>query len=135
MAEHLAVKADPKRPYKAIAAGVLAFLGLLWANLQGVDNWSTLGFQDWVTIIVPTILTFGGTYFVSNPTVAVHRLEHGYAILGALGLGLIVLTVLLLVATLLKVVVVSWVVLIVLFVIGLVLLWLDGRGPHGRGVV
>lgn len=61
------VIADPKRPYKAYAAAAIAFLGLLWANLQGVEDWGSLGFQDWMTIIVPTILTFGGTYLVQNP--------------------------------------------------------------------
>lgn len=59
------------------------------------------------------------------------RGEAGYAVLGAIGLGLVILTVLLLVATLLKVVAISWVVLIVLFVIGVVLLALDG-GWHRR---
>lgn len=59
--------------------------------------------------------------------------EAGYAVLGALGLGLVVLSVILLVTTLLKAFVVAWPVLIVLFVVGLVLLFLD-RG-NTRGVV
>lgn len=59
--------------------------------------------------------------------------EAGYTILGALGVGIIVLTVLLLVLTLLKVFAVSYIVLVVLFVIGLVLLLVDSR--HGRGVL
>ena len=45
-----------------------ALLGLIWANLQGVEDWGTLDFQDWVTIVVPAVLVFGATYFVSNPT-------------------------------------------------------------------
>ena len=64
---HAAVKADAKRPYKAYAAAAVALLGLLWANLQGVEEWGSLDFQDWVTIVVPAVLTFGATYFVSNP--------------------------------------------------------------------
>jgi hypothetical protein len=46
--------------------------------------------------------------------------------LGALGLGMIVLAVLLAVLTLLKVAAFSWVVLVVIFVIGLVLVWIGG---------
>lgn len=64
-----AVEDDPKKPWKAYAATAIAFLGLIWANLQGVESWGTLDFQDWVTIVVPAILTFGGTYMVSNPKV------------------------------------------------------------------
>lgn len=63
------VEADPKRPWKAYAAMVVAFIGLLWANLQGVEDFGTLDFQDWLTIVVPTIITFGATYFVENPKV------------------------------------------------------------------
>lgn len=60
-------KPDPKRPYKAYIAMALALLGLIWANLQGVEEWGTLSFQDWMTIVIPAILVFGGTYFVPNP--------------------------------------------------------------------
>ena len=63
------VIADPKRPWKAYAALVVAFIGLVWANLQGVEEWSSLDVQDWVTIIVPSVLTFGATYVVENPKV------------------------------------------------------------------
>jgi ABC-type amino acid transport system permease subunit len=52
--------------------------------------------------------------------------EGGYTVLGALGLGMIVLAVLLAVLTLLKVAAFSWVVLVVIFVIGLVLVWIGG---------
>ena len=65
---NLVGKADPKRPYKAYVAAAFALLGLIWANLQGVEDWGTLDFQDWVTIVVPAVLVFGATYFVSNPT-------------------------------------------------------------------
>lgn len=62
-----------------------------------------------------------------------NRNEGGYAVLGALGLGLIVLSVILLVTTLLKAFVVSIPVLVILFIVGLVLLFLDRR--NGSGVV
>lgn len=55
------------------------------------------------------------------------KTDGGYAILGALGLGLVVLTVILLVLTVLNVVNVGWVALAVLFVVGLVLMLIDSR--------
>jgi hypothetical protein len=67
------VVADPKKPWKAIAAAVFAFLGLFWANLQGVEDLGTLDLMDWVTIIIPTLVTFGATYFVENPKVVKTR--------------------------------------------------------------
>lgn len=63
------VEADPRKPYKAIAALVVTFLGLLWANLEGKEQWDTLGFQDWVTIIVPTVLATAAVYGIRNPKV------------------------------------------------------------------
>lgn len=60
---------NPRRPYKAIAALVVTFLGLLWANLEGKESWGTLGFQDWVTIVVPTVLATAAVYGIRNPTV------------------------------------------------------------------
>lgn len=68
------VEADPKRPWKAIAATAVAFLGLLWANLEGHrDNLGNLTLNEWVTIVVPTILAFAATYAVRNPKVAERR--------------------------------------------------------------
>ena len=61
------LESDPKRPWKALVAGVVAFLGTLWAQLQGVEDWNTLGLRDWLTIVVPTVLAFAGTYLVRNP--------------------------------------------------------------------
>jgi hypothetical protein len=62
-------KPDPGRPWKAVAALVVAALGMIWANLLGADTWETLNFQEWLTIIVPPILTALGVYFVPNPQV------------------------------------------------------------------
>lgn len=61
------IVADPKRPYKAIAAFVITVLGLLWANLAGRDSLGDMTLMEWLTIIVPTILTTGAVYGVSNP--------------------------------------------------------------------
>jgi hypothetical protein len=67
MSTNTPVEADPTKPYKAYVATALALVGLIWANLNGVEDWGTLGFQDWVTFIVPAVLVFGGTYAVENP--------------------------------------------------------------------
>lgn len=87
------------------------------------------------TITGGTGPAFGTSEVLSPPAPAYQgsalKGQAGYAVLGAIGIGLIILTVLLLVATLLKLVAVSWIVLIVLFVIGVVLLALDG-GVHRR---
>ncbi len=64
-----AAEADPRKPYKAIAALVVTFIGLLWANLEGKEQWDTLGFQDWVTIVVPTVLATAAVYGIRNPKV------------------------------------------------------------------
>lgn len=64
------VVADPRRPWKAVTAGVVAFAGLLWANLAGhQDTLGNLTVNEWVTIAVPTLLTFAATYQVPNPKV------------------------------------------------------------------
>jgi hypothetical protein len=60
-------EADPRRPYKAYGTLVVTFLGLLWANLEGRETWGSLGFQDWATIVVPTILATAAVYGIRNP--------------------------------------------------------------------
>lgn len=62
-----AVEADPRRPYKAYAAFVITFIGLLWANLEGRETWSTMGLQDWMTVVVPTLIATGAVYGIRNP--------------------------------------------------------------------
>lgn len=66
--ETVPIVADPKRPWKAIAGAVVAFLGLLWANLQAADSLNSV--MDWLSVIVPTILTFAAVFGVTNPKVA-----------------------------------------------------------------
>lgn len=61
------IVADPKRPYKAIAAFVITVLGLLWANLAGRDTLGDMTAMEWLSIIVPTILTTGAVYGIQNP--------------------------------------------------------------------
>ena len=64
------MNADPARPWKAIIAGVVAFSGLLWANLEGrQDRLGTLNWNEWLTILIPTVIAFAATYAVRNPEV------------------------------------------------------------------
>lgn len=65
----VATKADPKRPWKAVLGALVAFLGLVWANLEGRDNLANMTVMEWLTVFVPAILTFGAVYGVSNPQV------------------------------------------------------------------
>lgn len=104
--------------------------------LEGPDWDTTL----WPILVLPTLVSLvkgllanlaapetGASLVPEAPPGPKVNPEGGYAtpssVLGALGLGLIVLSVLLLVLTLLKVVAVGWLVVVILFVVGLVLLW------------
>lgn len=66
---------DPKRPYKAYAAAGVTFLGLLWAQLDGLD-WSALTWQEWVSVLVPTVLAFAATYGIPNPAPRPPEITH-----------------------------------------------------------
>lgn len=77
MTEHNAppavqVEADPRKPYKAVAAFVVTVLGLLWAALEGRDSLSNMTVMEWLSIIVPTVLTTAAVYGVRNPTKVTH---------------------------------------------------------------
>ena len=63
------VVADPKKPYKAYVAFVLTTLGLFWAALQGRDTLDNMSMMEWLSIIIPVILTTGAVYGVENPKV------------------------------------------------------------------
>lgn len=117
-----------------------AILGLVTLSATEAVAWTDWSYL-WPIVGVPTLVSLikgvlanmaapdsGASAIPPGP-----RVEGGYAVLGALGLGLVVLTVLLLVLTLLGAASFSWVVLAVLFVIGLVLIWID-RGTGGRVV-
>jgi hypothetical protein len=67
-----AVVDDKTKPWKAAASAAVAFLSLLWINLQGdgkQDQLTTMTVQDWLTVLIPTIIAFGATYLVPNPKV------------------------------------------------------------------
>lgn len=63
------VVADPKRPYKAYAGMFVALLGLIWANLEGRDSLDNMTMMEWLSIIIPALLTFGTVYKVTNPKI------------------------------------------------------------------
>lgn len=58
---------DPRRPYKAYAAFVFTLLGLLWASLEGRDTLDTMTLMEWLSVIVPVVLTTGAVYGIGNP--------------------------------------------------------------------
>ena len=94
------IEADPKRPWKAIAAFAFSFLGLIWASLAGRETLDDMTLMEWLSIIIPTILTTGGVYFVRNPKIidpdAVERNDFGATDL--LGAVLVVVLILILLA-------------------------------------
>lgn len=61
------IVADARRPYKAIAAFVLTVLGTFWAAVQAAGDVTSLDLMGWLSIIIPTLLTTGAVYGVSNP--------------------------------------------------------------------
>lgn len=64
------VKADPARPYKAIASAVVMFISIMWANLDGKqDNLGAVTGNEWIGIVVATIVTFAAVYGIPNPKV------------------------------------------------------------------
>jgi hypothetical protein len=58
---------QPTKPYKAVAGGVLTFIGLIWANVQANGGDPPSGVWQWVSIIVPALITFGVVYGITNP--------------------------------------------------------------------
>lgn len=54
------------KPYKAVVAGVLAFLTALYATLQGRTDLDTMKAMDWFIVVLGAVVTAGATYVVSN---------------------------------------------------------------------
>lgn len=57
----------PTKPYKAIAAFVLTFAGLLIQAITGHGDGAISG-QEWLVIIVGSLVSAGGVYGITNPT-------------------------------------------------------------------
>ena len=64
-----AVVADPKRPWKAYLAFAGMVIGTVWASLAGRETLDDMTLMEWLSIIVPTILTTIAVYTVENPKV------------------------------------------------------------------
>jgi hypothetical protein len=65
-----AVKDNPKVPVKAIVGALITFVSLLWANLDGKqDNLGAVTANEWIGVVVATVIAFGGIYGFSNPKV------------------------------------------------------------------
>jgi hypothetical protein len=64
------VEADPRKPWKAVAAFLVSLVGLAWVSIEkagGLDEIDTL--NDWLAIHVPALLTAAAVYVVRNPKV------------------------------------------------------------------
>lgn len=59
----------PTKPYKAIAAFVLTFIGALVASIQGRPDVDSLKVIDWLIIVGSALVTAGTVYGVTNPPV------------------------------------------------------------------
>lgn len=55
------------KPYKAVVAFILAFVGSLLATVQGRTDLDTMKLIDWVIVIATALVTAGGVYQVTNP--------------------------------------------------------------------
>lgn len=55
------------KPYKAVAAFALAFIGALVATVQGRTDLSTMKLLDWLIVVGSAVVTAGAVYRVENP--------------------------------------------------------------------
>lgn len=60
----------PTKPYKAIAAFVLTFIGALLATVQGRTDLDTMKPLDWLIVVGSALVTAGTVYGVTNPPTA-----------------------------------------------------------------
>jgi hypothetical protein len=58
---------DPKRPWKALGAFALAFLGALLATVQGRTDLDTMSGMDWLVVVGTALVTALGVYGIKNP--------------------------------------------------------------------
>lgn len=57
----------PTKPYKAIAAFVLTFLGLLIQSLEPTAKHHPVTTIEWVVTIVGALVSAGAVYGITNP--------------------------------------------------------------------
>lgn len=61
------------KPYKAILGFILTFLGLIVQALTAGRDSSAISGQEWLVIIIGSLVTAGGVYGITNPAVNPHR--------------------------------------------------------------
>ena len=61
------------QPYKAIAALVLTFVSTLYATLQGRTDLDTMGWADWLIVILGSLVSAAVVYQVPNPVKGTRR--------------------------------------------------------------
>ncbi len=54
------------RPYKAVAAFALTFLGTLLASIQGRKEFTDLTALEWVIVVGTALVTTGAVYGITN---------------------------------------------------------------------
>lgn len=57
----------PTKPFKAVAAFVLTFLGTLIASVQGKKEFTELTLLEWLIIVGSALVTSGTVWGVTNP--------------------------------------------------------------------
>lgn len=55
------------KPYKAVAAFVLAFIGAMVATVQGRTDIDSMKLIDWLIVVGSALVTAGAVYQISNP--------------------------------------------------------------------
>ena len=55
------------KPYKAVAAFVLTFIGALLATVRGRTDLDTMKPLDWLIVVGSALVTAGTVYGVTNP--------------------------------------------------------------------
>lgn len=55
------------QPYKAVVALILTFAGTLYATLQGRTDLDSMGWTDWLIVILSSLITAAAVYETPNP--------------------------------------------------------------------
>ncbi len=55
------------KPYKSLAAFILAFAAALLASIQGRPTLDGMRVVDWVVVVLGAVVTAGAVYVVKNP--------------------------------------------------------------------
>jgi hypothetical protein len=61
------------QPYKALAALIVTFAGTLYATLQGRTDLGSMGWADWLIVILSSLVSAGAVYGITNPAVGTRK--------------------------------------------------------------